>query len=220
MSNSLQSSCGFWIQRTSIALVLGASACVSTSVFADDGPPRVPTLDELLGLEVAPETPDTTEIDRALTAQEAGEAFSNAVMLMGDAATRIGGTGDIGITTQRMQEDIIRMLDQVIESAQNNQGSGSGSSSSSQSSSPQQQPNQQQQNSDASSSGSGEPTDGSTPPGSFEVGSNNLEGARARWGNLPDRLRDALNQGLDEPYSKLYRELTERYYKALAEDEE
>ena len=45
-------------------------------------------------------------------------------------------------------------------------------------------------------------------------------GARAKWGNLPDRLRDALSQGLDEPYSQLYRSLTERYYKALAEDDE
>ncbi len=192
----------------------------TTPTLADDEPERVPTLDELLGLEVLEETPDNTEIDRALTAQEAGEAFSSAVMLMGDAADRIGGAGDTGITTQRMQEDIIRKLDQVIESAQNNQNSSSGSSSSSSSSSPQQQPNQQQQNAESSSSSSGEPSDSSTPPGSSEVGSNNLDGARSRWGNLPDRLRDALNQGLDEPYSKLYKKLTEKYYKALAEDEE
>lgn len=188
--------------------------------MAADEPDRVPTLDELLGLESREDSPDNTEIERALTAQEAGEAFSSAVVLMGDAADRIGGSGDTGLTTQRMQEDIIRKLDQVIESAQDNQNSGSGSSSSSSSSSPQQQPNQQQQSSESPSEGSGEPGDSSTPPGSNEAGSNNLNGARAKWGNLPDRLRDALNQGLDEPYSKLYKTLTERYYKALAEDEE
>lgn len=205
---------------------ISACALIAVPVFfalpalAEDEPKRVPTLDELLGLDMLEETPDNTEIDRALTAQEAGEAFSNAVVLMGDAADRIGGSGDTGITTQRMQEDILRKLDQVIESAQNNQNSGSGSSSSSSSSSPQQQPNQQQQNGESSSNGSGEPSDSSTPPGSSEVGSNNLNGAKARWGNLPDRLRDALNQGLDEPYSKLYKKLTEKYYKALAEDDE
>lgn len=200
--------------------LIAVPASLALPPLASDEPNRVPTLDELLGLEAPEDTPDNTEIERALTAQEAGEAFSNAVVLMGDAADRIGASRDTGLTTQRMQEDIIRKLDQVIESAQNNQNSGSGSSSSSSSSSPQQQPNQQQQNSESPSDGSGEPDDSSTPPGSNEVGSNNLNGARAKWGNLPDRLRDALNQGLDEPYSKLYKTLTERYYKALAEDEE
>lgn len=213
--------------NNSIAAVAVAAmiALAATTARAQDEPAHVPTLDELLGLKEVDESPDTTEIDQALTAQQAGEAFAQAVGLMDIAATRLTGTGDgtpdTGITTQRMQEDIIRKLEQVIESAQQNQNSSSsGSSSSSSSSSQQQQPNQQSQQQESQSPGAGEPSDGSTTAGSTEVGSNNLAGSVAKWGNLPERLREALSQGLDEPYSQLYRQLTERYYKALAEDDE
>jgi len=202
-------------------LILIGSVAINGALALDESsgnPRRVPTLDELLGLEESEQTEDTTEIDQALSAKQAGEAFIEAVGLMDSAADRVDGARDFGLTTQRMQEDIIRKLDQVIESAQNNQSSGSSSSSSSSSSS-QQQPDQQQQGS-TPSSGSGDPTDGSAPPGSTDVGSNNLSSATAKWGHLPERLRDALSQGLDEPYSHLYRRLTEQYYKALAEDKE
>lgn len=196
-------------------------AVSSASVVAtQDGPERVPSLDELLGLEEETEAPDTSGLDEALSPKQAGEAFTQAVGLMGQAADRIDGSQDAGLTTQRMQEEIIRKLDQIIESAQQNQNSSGSSSSSSSSSQQQQQPNQQSQQQDSPNSGDGEPTDSSMPGGSNEVGANDLSNGVARWGNLPDRLRDALSQGLDEPYSQLYRTLTERYYKALAEEEE
>ena len=205
-----------------LPILIGSALCHGALEIEDPNntPQRVPTLDELLGLQESEQLKDTTEIDQALSAKQAGKAFVDAVELMGLAADRVGGAGDFGLTTQRMQEDILRKLDQIIESAQNNQSSGGDSSSSSSSSSQQQQPNQQQQQGNTPSSGSGDPTDGSTPPGSTEVGSNNLNNATAKWGHLPERLRDALSQGLDEPYSQLYRRLTEQYYKALAEDEE
>ncbi len=185
-----------------------------------DEPKRVPSLDELLGLPEVEQAEDTRQIDEALSAQQAGEAFAQAVGLMGGVADRIDTNNDTGLTTQRMQEEIIRKLQQVIDSAQQNQNSNSSGSSSSSSSQQQQQPNQQSQQSNGQSQGSGEPSDGSTPPGSTDVGANNLSAAHARWGHLPERLRDALSQGLDEPYSQLYRRLTEQYYKTLAEDDE
>lgn len=189
--------------------------------MAMDEPKHVPSLDELLGLPEQEQAEDATGIDQALSPQQAGEAFTQAVRLMQGVADRIDTDSDTGLITQRMQEDIIRKLDQVIESAQQNQSSSSGgSSSSSSSSSSQQQPDQQTQQSNTPSSGDGEPSDGSTPPGSNETGSNNMSADHARWGHLPERLRDALSQGLDEPYSQLYRRLTEQYYKALAEDDE
>ena len=185
-----------------------------------DDPKHVPSLDELLGLPETEQTEDTTQIDEALSAQQAGEAFAQAVGLMDGVADRIGTNNDTGLTTQRMQEEIIRKLEQVIESAQQNQGSSSGGSSSSSSSSQQQQPNQQSQQINSPQNGAGEPSDGSSPPGSNDAESNNLSGAHAKWGHLPERLRDALSQGLDEPYSQLYRRITEQYYKTLAEDDE
>jgi len=205
------------LPHTGTALIV--QLLCSGSLAADE-PQHVPSLDELLGLKEHEQAEDTTKIDQALSAQEAGEAFTQAVGLMGDAANRIDTNSDTGLITQRMQEEIIRKLEQVIESAQQNESSSSSGSSSSSSSSQQQQPNQQSQQSQTPTPGSGDPSDGSTPPGSTEVGSNNTTGARAKWGNLPERLRDALSQGLDEPYSQLYRRLTEEYYKALAEDDE
>lgn len=207
--------------RPHSAIALGVMLVSSMGAIAQDGtqPTRVPSLDELLGLEIESEAPDNTEIDQALSAQQTAEAFAQAVGLMGEVADRLQ-TNETGLATQRMQENIIRKLDQVIESAQQNQSSGSSGGSSSSSSSSQQQPDQRSQQQPSPSTGAGEPGDGSTPPGSNEVGSNNRNNAIARWGSLPERLRDALSQGLDEPYSELYRSLTERYYKALAEDEE
>ena len=41
--------------------------------------------------------------------------------------------------------------------------------------------------------------------------------ARQEWGNLPPRLRGELSDGFGEPYSPVYRSLTESYYRKLAE---
>lgn len=40
---------------------------------------------------------------------------------------------------------------------------------------------------------------------------------RQEWGNLPPRLRGELSDGFQEPYSPVYRSLTESYYRKLAE---
>ena len=42
----------------------------------------------------------------------------------------------------------------------------------------------------------------------------------AEWGNLPPRLRDQLLQGLEDNFSQLYRQMTERYYQRLGEQGE
>ena len=45
-----------------------------------------------------------------------------------------------------------------------------------------------------------------------------IEETRTEWGNLPQRWRDALNQGKRDKYSSLEEQLTAEYYKRLAED--
>jgi len=129
------------------------------------------------------------------------------------------------IATQRLQEDILRKLDQVIESAKQNQSGGGGQSSTSQqsSSSNQEQPDQQQQEQapGQGSEPSSESGDTSMPAGSSEANPGDeiqLDGVR--WGSLPKRIRDALSQGIADEYSELYRSVTERYFRALADDEE
>ena len=38
------------------------------------------------------------------------------------------------------------------------------------------------------------------------------------WGNLPARVRDVLTQGRNQPFSRLYEQLTREYYRRLAEE--
>jgi hypothetical protein len=157
------------------------------------------------------------ELDRKLTAQQAAEAMQEALRLMDDAAAEIATRGT-GLTTERLQEDVLRRLDEVIESAQQNQGQGGGSSSSSSSQSRQQNQPGQQRSGGQSSGRSSESRQASMPPSGTDavLRPQSLPDA-ASWGALPDRLRDALEQGVGETFSSAYRRLTEAYYRKLAE---
>lgn len=200
-------------------------------------PDPLPSLDELLGLDntgsngadslsedQAP-PPDQQQIDleRKLTAQDAAEALSQALTLMDDTAARLSRPGGTGLETQRLQEDILRKLDTVIEAAQQNQGQGSGSSAGAQSrqSTQNSDPGKQQSGGAQSSSSRGQGNTESMPAqgGAAELGPQQLLDASA-WGALPDRLRDSVRQGLSDKFSAAYRSLTEAYYRRLAEEAE
>ncbi len=213
-----------------IALLTGPLAFAQPVVESEP----LPTLDELLGLDTQgnaieqPRQPlidaNDAELDRVLSAKQAGEAFSQAVTLMDQVATRISDHNDLSITTQRLQQDILTKLDRVIESAQNNESQGGGSSSSSSSSSSNQnQPDQQQE---SQQEGEGSEPSNTSGQESMPGGSSNAQPGDeivpdgVRWGALPQRIRDALSQGIADQYSELYRSITEQYYKSLAEDQD
>ncbi len=182
-----------------------------------------PTLDELLGLEDGDESreedrdlplgdPTENELQRRLEGKQINEAFVQAVTLMGETAQRIDAGRDTGITTQRLQEEILRKLDQVLESAQQSQSSSSSSEQ------PQQQPDQrQQQNQSQQQSDSQDPED--APPEQSGQLLPQGAGNSASWGSLRAHVRDALQQGTSDPFSSLYRSLTEDFYKRLAEED-
>ncbi len=190
----------------------------------------LPTLDELLGLENQSDQPDQViedpndaALDQMLDPQQAGEAFAQAVTLMDQVARRIAENHDLSITTQRLQEDILSMLDQVIESAQNSdsQGGGGSSSSSKSSSSNQNQPNQQQAQQPGTGSQPSSQSGESMPGGTSQANpGDEIAPDGVSWGALPQRIREALSQGISDQYSELYRSITEQYYKSLAEDED
>ena len=207
--------------------ILALLMSTSTIAIAQPEDDPLPTLDELLGLEDGDDSSvdaQAEELSEVLSPREAGEALGQAVNLMNRVALRIEEGNDLSLSTQRLQEDILRKLDQVIESAQNNQQGGGGSSSSqSSSSSSQQQPDQQQQSEQQGQQGQqGSESGKEQMPGgssSSQPGSE-LAPDGVSWGALPQRIRDALSQGISDRYSELYRSITEQYYRALAEDED
>lgn len=212
---------------TCVIVLFAAQAVMAQPAPQPRAEDPLPSLDELLGLKES----DTSSVDpnqealkQVLSPKEAGEALGQAVNLMNQVASRIESGNDLSIATQRLQEDILRKLDQVIESAQNNQQGGGGSSSSSQSSSSssQQQPNQQQQDGQGQQGQPGSESGEPSVPGGTSTASpgDALAPDGVAWGALPQRIRDALSQGISDRYSDLYRSVTEEYYRALAEDED
>lgn len=204
--------------------------------------PDEPTLDELLGLDdpnaggegdenaaldeaLDGTQPDFNEaaLDRALSAEQLSEKFVEAIKDMDVAAGMIEDYRNVGPVVQRLQDEIVRNLEILIEQSQQQQGGGGSSSSSSQSRSQQssapQQPDQgQEQQQGQSGNQPGTTGEGGQLP-EFEEGRNAaIDAQKAAWGALPERVRDALIQGASDSYSARYRALTEAYYRRLAEE--
>ncbi len=189
-----------------------------------------PSLDELLDLgpsepaqtPAEPAKDSNESIKDALSVTEATDAFEQAVVEMDSVARRIGRSFDTGVETQRMQESILRKLEQVIESAEQNSGGGGSSSSSKQDPGAEQLAQQDGQNQGEPSGRGNQASTGQagvTTPIDPEDQDAAIEQLRKEWGVLPPRVREELSDGLRERFSPLYRRMTEAYYKALAEQE-
>lgn len=192
----------------------------------DDG--TLPSLDELLGLPtskdpkgIIPDDPTKTDLDRLLSGAEIGDAFSQTVTLMGDIGKRMQEAKDAGLTTQRMQEAVLRRLDQLISSLEQQQQQQQSSQSSSSQQQQQSQANQnvpgqkQQENQQQQGDNTGQTSLPGRQDGTLRPA---LDAARASWGNLPERVRDMLLQGSNDRFSSLYDAMTQSYYRKLAEE--
>ncbi len=193
---------------------------------------RMPSLEQLLGLEDASARDNDAgrnaveelladqsrvALDRTLTADEARERLAQAAELMGDSAERLMRGKDTGVQTQRLHDEILSRLDEVIASAreQENQQRSRRSSSSRQ----QQQQQQQQQQGQHQQQQTGDPDSAEENPSRQDGDLRpDAPAGSAAWGRLPDRVRDALIEGVSDRYSSLYERLTEAYYRKLAED--
>ncbi len=193
-----------------------------------------PSLDDLLGLEEqakdanadeAAQREIDEELQRELAEAQIRDAFRLAVEKMAISADLLDVRFDPGLGTQRVQEDIIAKLQQLIDQAKKQQQSSSSSSSSSsqQQSQPQdpgkqqkqeQQQAGQQRNPNPQDSGEGDP-----PP--LQQGDLNtvIDELNQEWGNLPERIRNMMRQGRRGKYSSMYERMTSEYYKRLAEDD-
>ena len=224
--------------------LIGFCGILAGGVMAQDAPPPggtikenegaktepPPTLDELLGIEGEEESDAEdiaekeaqAELERKLEEKAVGDAFQAALALMLVSADQLGREFDTGLGTQRIQEEILANLDNLLASAKKQKGQGSGSSS--QSSQPSaSKPNPGKQGQSGSKPGEqnrqGDAQEGDPPP--MEQGSVNpvLDEERTEWGNLPQRVREMLLQGRREKFSSLYERLTREYYRRLAEED-
>lgn len=193
----------------------------------------LPSLDEALGLDEAvpakdgeqspakpPAKPDSA-LDRQLRDEAEGDDFVQAVSLMDQIAGRLESAKDTGLDTQRLQEEALRKLDKLIDDAKKN------SQQQRQKKKPQQQQQQNQQQQQQSSQqqqqqqnqqaqNEGQVTDHSK--GREGQLRQLTPGGSAAWGSLPEHIRSSLMQGFSDRFSSMYQEMTEAYYRRLAED--
>ena len=140
-------------------------------------------------------------------------------MQMRDVSERLGKKLDAGVETQRAQEEVLAKLDRVLaavnDQSQGKQGSSSGPAEQSDRGS---EANAGQQpgggHNGKLSNGGAPPVTGAEHPDVHKP----IEETKNAWGNLPPRVRDELRQGRDEPFSPIYKEMTEKYYQGLAEE--
>ena len=186
-----------------------------------------------------PSLPDASrqQLDESLKGEQSTEAFAQAVQLMAQAASRLETAGDTSSQTQRVQQSAIEKLDALISQAKKQQKKKQQQQ--------QQQKEQQQQKDQQQQQQPSQPQQGDEQsaeakaqaqaererqaaqaaaqaaqglPGAENAMLNgDLQSARAAWGNLPSRLREALMQGSGEKFSSGYQRLTEDYYRKLAE---
>lgn len=164
---------------------------------------------------------DRQELERRLTAQELSDQFKQAIAQMGEAADRMKRIGDVGLQTQRLQTEVLTKLDVLIEQ-QKQSGKGKPQGSPQNADQQGQQPNQPQQGQQNQSQASeGQNTSENDPP-PFEAGEleRRLDLSQAEWGQLPERLRELLIQGIEGKHSALYEKLTQEFYRRIAEEGE
>lgn len=203
--------------------------------------PGEPSLDELLGLKpeakpaaaegTKPESASAQDLKDKLAGKEVGSGLDAAATLMGRAADRLKDSRDSSLETQRLQEEAIRLLDQEISKArkkrnqqkqqqqqQDQQQQQQQQQQQDQQQQDQQQQQQQQQQSTSREQRANDSNEKADLPGAQDARLNPaLDAARAAWGRLPARAREALMQGSGEKFSTTYQRLTEEYYRRLAE---
>jgi hypothetical protein len=217
---------------------------------------KPPSLDEALGLgdgaKQSDITSDASELQRSLDGAKPRDILNSAIDDMKRSAQLLEAN-DSGISTKRVQESVVRKLDELIATAQRmkQQQSQQGQDSQGQQSQGQSGKSKNQGAKDGKDGQDGkkpEPGENGQPRGGRD-GKQDQDGAngkrrkdgdatsneppeladptmndaqfdegRAEWGRLPPRVREAVRQGLRDPMSAAYRQLTQDYYRRLAEE--
>ncbi len=203
-------------------------------------PPQPRSLDDLLGVPESPASSSSAEdaarreqakrLERSLDEASMEDLAHRAVDGMRNAADRLTDAKDAGVGTQRIQEDVVRTLDRLLEEAQKQKGKKSSSSKKKQSGKKDgkqdpsekngQQQKQQQKKPTGASTGndSQSEVEKSDSRDDAVVDGQELSESRIEWGQLPERVRELVLQGRRDRVSTIYERLTREYYRRLAEE--
>ncbi len=162
---------------------------------------------------------------RQAVGEDEGGIMAEIMRLMDRARMRLQRDFDPGPETRAVQDQIIKKLDEAIESARRRQGKSGGQSrqkGDKRKAPPKPKPDQPgQRTADQGQAGSkaADQADGSKGSPTRAAATGRFREFRRGWGNLPARDRDEVLQGIDEDVLEKYRQLIERYFRTLAEDE-
>jgi hypothetical protein len=179
-------------------------------------------------------------LERSLDEATLPDLVQRAIEGMQSASARLTDQGDAGLGTQRIQEDVVKSLERLLEEAQKQQKKQQSSSSSSSSSSrqrkqgkdgksddPSERNGQQRQPSSSDKRGQQKSPNSASGETEAELGvrdsnevseGGELSESRVEWGQLPERVRELVLQGRKDRVSTIYERLTREYYRRLAEE--
>lgn len=174
-------------------------------------------------------------LERGLSEAEVESLLQQALVGMEESASQLGERTDSGLTTQRVQEDVVAKLDRLIEEAKRRKSSSqnrpSGESGQGQTGQKPQSGSGKSADGSAGKPGESKSRDGSTrKPGEAtregdpaapvepDADQRALDETQAEWGALPERVRDLIRQGSRDRVASLYQRLTQEYYRRMAED--
>jgi hypothetical protein len=219
------------VQRSLLTSVVSTSAiCACALAFAEE--PSKPSLDDQLLQDLA-ETPPTPPVKKIPTEDPADLALrqdlidgedlgvekenplQKLVERMKQSQSRISGR-DISDETQKLQREISDQLTQLIEQAQkqSKSGGGEGKAKSGKAGS-----KGGEEGGNPSSVPASESTQRVDRADSVERGSADVKDTIRRvWGHLPEKMREQMQNSLDEQFLPKYEKLIEDYYRRLAEE--
>lgn len=160
---------------------------------------------------------------------------ASVVDRMGRVRQRVGDQADPGAVTQKIQANILKDLDALIDEARKQQPQGSSQAKSNQEGNgqqePQPQPGSRQANNQGKQGGSQpqQPNPGQTQDGAKTEaggaggaqvptkGGGDIREKASEWGGLAPRQRQAILEGQGDAVIEKYRALIDDYYRALAE---
>lgn len=213
-----QRGAGRWIPAGAVALgFLMPALAVAQEPPPKVDPPKAQTPDDELGRRL---------IRRALDIPE-DDLMAAIIRLMSEAAQRLEVEFDAGEPTQALQQRVMDQLEDAIKEAAARRRKSTPDDPGSRGdkrqrppSAKQPQPKGKDQGADATPDPAAQPFGPADDDPLRSASGGELKESRRGWGDLPQREREEIIQGVGENYLERYRVWIERYYRALQESGE